>query len=207
MWVYIYQSWTEKELKNAYIGEVYEYSYDFRNKSSIILTNDWWTQQSWNIAFNSDGIYLTSSSQNLILSRNLGASLSSAKKIKITQYSKESSTWSTIVALSTWATISQANTWTWPIMDINGGYQQYDIYWSVTNATTISSGTYTQSLTLDLVNKTAVLSCTWKTDQTITITDTQITNILTNSEYLILYIWSGSWTWTVVWDISLTIEY
>ena len=42
MWVYIGTS----ELKNAYIGEVYEYSYDFRNKSSTILSNDGWTNAS-----------------------------------------------------------------------------------------------------------------------------------------------------------------
>lgn len=43
MWVYIYQSWTEKELKNAYIGE-YKYVFDFQNDWELWYT---WKNSSW----------------------------------------------------------------------------------------------------------------------------------------------------------------
>lgn len=44
MWVYIYQSWTEKELKNAYIGEYHEsFTYDFTT------SDEWWTPSSWTL--------------------------------------------------------------------------------------------------------------------------------------------------------------
>jgi hypothetical protein len=38
----------QHELKNDYIGEykVYEYSYDFRNKTTTQLANDGWTNVS-----------------------------------------------------------------------------------------------------------------------------------------------------------------
>ena len=44
MWVYLYQSWTEKELKNAYIGEYPEsFTYDFTT------SDEWWTPSSWTL--------------------------------------------------------------------------------------------------------------------------------------------------------------
>ena len=56
--------WTSGVLKNAYIGEVYEYSYDFRNKSSTILTNDWWSVWSWT-TIDSNGITSSSLRQSI----------------------------------------------------------------------------------------------------------------------------------------------
>jgi hypothetical protein len=38
--IYLHPSGVKKELKNDYIGEVYEYSYDFIGKTTTQLAND-----------------------------------------------------------------------------------------------------------------------------------------------------------------------
>jgi predicted membrane-bound spermidine synthase len=40
--IYLHPSGVKKELKNDYIGKVYEYSYDFRNKTTTQVQNDGW---------------------------------------------------------------------------------------------------------------------------------------------------------------------
>lgn len=64
MWVYIYQSWTEKELQNAYIGEYKTLIYDFQNDWSLNWTAQsiYWTPtlisgQWWTIGSSSSGTY------------------------------------------------------------------------------------------------------------------------------------------------------
>ena len=65
MGVYIYQSWVEKELKNAYIGEYheYEYTYDFTTWSTSDLQSKWWTVPTGSVV-NSSGYYNSSRNWN-----------------------------------------------------------------------------------------------------------------------------------------------
>ena len=85
-WTGTFSKWSdvntyrESSLKNAYIGEVYEYSYDFRNKSSTILTNDWWTVGA-NTTIDSNGIISSSYSSTTHL---IWKSIANAKKMVLT---------------------------------------------------------------------------------------------------------------------------
>ena len=194
---------TRGELKNAYIGEVYEYSYDFRNKSLSQVQNDWWTLQEWSgaVAFNANWVYLSSKSYNLRM-WNVKWPWTNANKIIMTMTATVW-TWSATFKLST---SDNADTNTTGInIDSNWNKQVLAIYWTSYTFSWLSSWTYTQKVVLDLLNKTYTLSCTWKTDNTWSITDAQIAWIKANSKTVWVYIWSGS-TGTVIRDISILVE-
>ena len=55
--------------KQVYPALPYQYSYDFRNKTTAQFTADGWTAYEWTPSFNADGIY--GSSWTLRNKRNL----------------------------------------------------------------------------------------------------------------------------------------
>ena len=71
----------EHSLKNAYIGGVYEYSYDFRNKSTSQITADGWIVVSWTPSTSSDWL---KSSDGAIVLYNIGNAMTNATKITLT---------------------------------------------------------------------------------------------------------------------------
>lgn len=195
--------WTSGVLKNDYIGEVYEYSYDFRNKTLSQVQNDWWTFQEWSgtVAFNSNWVYLRSTSYNLRM-RNVKGPWTNANKITMTMTATVW-TWSATFKLST---SNNADTNTTSInIDSNRNKQELIIYWNWYSFSWLSSWTYTQKVVLDLVNKTYTLSCTWKSDNTWSITDEQIAWIKANAKTVWVYIWKSS-TGTVIRDIKILVE-
>ena len=78
--IYLHPNGVKKELKNDYIGGVYEYSYDFRGKSSTILTNDGWTVGSW---YTFDANWIGSSNWSPV-TKAIPFSLENARKITFT---------------------------------------------------------------------------------------------------------------------------
>lgn len=164
------------ELKNAYIGEVYEYSYDFTKGSISDLTNQWWTWLS-NCSINTT-YWLTSSTSwdtPLLSQPKLTSVLSSAKKIKIAYTCYKWTTWNTTQRwfwfLSNWTND------VWIYWD--GSAIQLRLWWTLYVNTTSSQsvGTYNFSLDIDLTTKKAVYS--WITSWTYTITDSDIATIRT----------------------------
>ena len=189
----------EHELKNAYIGEVYEYSYDFRGKTSSNLTADGWTIVKGTPTLNTYWI----SGSDIRLTR--GIDVSNAKKITISIYGTLSSANSFAWGIAKSVTTSWSVGWTWSFMSSESNGRQINIYWTSTEFSWISAWTYTQTATFDLENKTWKLSTTWKTDQTWTLTDTDVANIKNQIAVIYVYTaWSGS-NWGLA-TYSITVE-
>lgn len=204
--VYLYQSWTEKILKNAYIGKVYEYSYDFRNKTSTQVTNDGWTAARWSINVNSTGLYYSSSLTEIRLNLSqLPTKLSNAKKITYYLLWKHGNSWTADLVYSTcyWAYPSASNI-TW-LYNSYGSYNRKQYWGTETNFTlTPTAWDIEYTYTLDLENKTWLVQyIQWSTSSSsLTLTDAQITNIKTNDYIRIVINWSNE----AVSKIELIIE-
>ena len=189
--VYLYQSWTEKELKNDYIWKVYEYEYDFRNKSSTQLTNDWWSVLTWTLETGSSWI-TSPTGKDVTLWHSVD--LSTAKKITI----DTSIVWNRDDAYSGrgmwfWVRLNWSN---YCIFRVYNNWWNYtgirtilDIWWTVYDWTSIGNiwtSSYTPKFIIDLENKTLTWKISWYNDATYTLTDAQITAIR-NMTYLSVY--------------------
>ena len=176
--VYLYQSWTEKELKNAYIGKVYEYSYDFRGKTTTNLTNDGWTYTN-TPSIDANWVYY--SSWACYLTHSL-VSFNNAKKITI---DAQFQVWlDTRWSVWLWTSISNWEN-NWFYADQTPSRQvQLNSATITDERTSIQSWTRTIHIEYDLVNKTYLY--TWFIEQSWTLTDTQIANIKTNNTLRII---------------------
>ena len=205
--VYLYQNNTEKVLKNIYIGEykAYEYSYDFRNKTTTQLTNDWWTIQSWSIWINSGWIYVSSAWNPIVLNTTPIVSLSEAKKVTITEVGTWSNAWASYIWFAT-------STWRWwsgwifagTTLDTNSGVYGWSCNSTVKTASWISWWTYTIKVTLDLESKTMWVSCTGKSDLTQALSDADV-SVFRSMPYVWFNIWWWSGTWTKIQSIKYEI--
>ena len=190
----------EHSLKNAYIGEYkgLEYSYDFRNKTLAQFTADGWTAYEWTPSFNADGIY--GSSWTLRNKITLPLNLSNAKKITIIENYKW--TWSSAWTRSWLAVVSDMSHW-------NGVYLQWtargidldSTFTQITNSASDATWTFTETLVLDLINKTYTAS--WHWSYTRTLTDAQIASI---KSVTWLYVMLYNSNYIRVSNISLTVE-
>ena len=189
------------ELKNAYIGGYYEYSYDFRNSSTSQITSDGWSYSAWATpSFWTYGVY----GNPARLSYDISAYISNAKKITISFNAKTSSSswWWVRLAKTVTSSTREGLTWPW----YNGASDTYiDIYSNGHTFSSISAGTYNFKWIIDLENKTWRLSITWKSDQTWTLTDTEVSNIINNTTKLFVYDSWPSSDWII--DMYLTIDY
>lgn len=181
----------EHELKNAYIGEVYEYSYDFRNKSSTILTNDWWTVGSWT-TIDSNGITSSGYSSTTHL---IWHSITNAKKLIMTCWLYNADTMN--CSYNLWATKSSAGT------HYAGFYAEgYSSDFSAITLDGANVQTFTRkpswksewTYTIDFENLTYNLVYTWITKNW-TMTQTQANNVRNNNTAI--RVAGKYWTWRI----------
>ena len=203
MGVYLYPSGTETELKNAYIGGVYEYSYDFVGKTISQIANDWWQWTSW-WTNTSDGIYRNSWGNPMYISLAwMHTALATATKVtmKIWVYVTKW-TWTRDVACRVWDSW-KANAYFW----VYFGWQNTDNNFAGTSGWTTYSYTWATVFTLiyDLVNKTLSISSTDGnsiTPNTYSLTDSYIASVVNGER---IYI-QQNWTYSKMKSVSLTIE-
>ena len=202
-WTWIFTKWAnvdgsyEHELKNAYIGGYYEYSYDFRNKSTSQITADGWTYDNAP-SFNSDGMYYNNwpSRNTKILNYNI----SSAKKITLKANFKI--TWSTYALGVVLIKVSDVTYNTGMYID-GSPVQQVQISGSVVTQywTSKSSWTYTETMEFDFENKTYTFSGLFASSWSLT--DSQISWIK-NTDWLRVNIWRQ---YMFCSGVGLTINY
>ena len=178
MGVYLYPSGTETELKNAYIGEYheYEYSYDFRNKSTTNLTNDWWLDVS---SLTTWSTWITANSWTPVKCNPswLATAMSNASKLILELHASITST----SICSTWAILCE---------DVNISKQCWIYFDENTFVVTVNSQkayetTYSKSTgdktliwVFDFVSKTYSGSYTWgNVTFSWTLTDAQIATV------------------------------
>ena len=199
MGVYLYPSGTETELKNAYIGRVYEYEYDFRGKTISQIVSDWWATAQWTPQITSNWYASTSSSR----ARSIFTlpSLSTAKKI--TFYTNIIFTSSTGAADCIRLSTTSLTNMTWYYMDNAWGVQA-QIGWSIISQTGISwAWAYKMTVELDFQNSTYKYTLTWHSDITGTLTSEQISNI---KSCTVAEVMSDGNTWAVT-DFHIIVEY
>lgn len=182
-------------------NNVYEYSYDFRNKSSTILTNDGWTTVKGTPSFSGYGVRWVDTR----LTRDL-PSLTNAKKIIF--YCSGTVVDGNIACRVANSVTSSSSVWVSGVsLEVGNNQRQVRIYDTNTNYSGLSTWTYTSSLVFDLANKTFTLTTSWLTTQTWTITDTQISNIRANTKKIYIFVDSQgsntSWGLATMW---ITIE-
>lgn len=201
MWVYLYPSGTETELKNAYIGGVYEYTYDFRNKSTSQITADGWSYSAWSTpSFSSYGIRGDTSR----VTRDL--SLTNAQKITVRGYTTIASSNSFAIYIAKTVTSSLRDGISWAYLSTEDNKSRMAIYGTSHDYSWFSSWNYDFERIIDFSTKTWTLAISWKTTQTWTLTDTEVANIRNNTTKLFVYTYStNSSTWLAT--VKLTIEY
>ena len=196
---------TPVELQNDYIGEVYEYSYDFRGKTKSQVTADWWQAWSWDTWTScwSNWLYQSSHSWGGRLIRQFNTNMANAKRIVSTAKFSMQGTYDW---MSRWiaTSFSRANS-TNIYLIYWGTYSNMQIAWvSNSIAPSISSWTYKYQYIVDLENKTATLTfLTWTSfSKTVSITDSQINTIRNNDVYWLILVDTNCYLQTV----SITIE-
>lgn len=203
MWIFIWDNAPSKifvgdsEVSKVFVWDTkvrpnyYEYSYDFRNKSSTILTNDGWDifYNPSQLNFNSYWIIPTTTNTSVMLKIVKSWICSNAKKATF------SVTWTLIAAewyrlsLYNVATSSTRSWVSWPFF--NSTTTQTTIYSSNVSTAETNSWQITMTTVFDLEN------WTWSTTQTDgysnswTLTATQISNIKNNSNWFYVSTWSS----------------
>ena len=177
---------------------IFEYSYDFRNKSVATLQADWYS-------FTNTGVVSFDSNGMRMSSRNYAGvqlqSLSDAKKITLnyTQIVSNSNHDCSIWLSSNKDTTNLTN-FTWIYTYASG---IHCIRWWTETANNASvSWTYNVNIELDLVNKTSVFKFGSYT-YNYTLSDTDISNIRSDL-YFSVILWKNN---VYIKDISITVEY
>ena len=180
---------TEKQVR----PKVYEYSYDFRNKSSTILTNDWWTVGA-NTTIDSNGI--TSSSYSST-THEIWHSITNAKKLTLTCWLYNANGTNS----GYWLRATKSSVGTHYISNYIGGYNEWrfviQLDWAETQVLTQQTFPSWQSewtYTLDFENLTYKVVYNWVTTNW-TMTQTQADNVRNNNTAIRLA--SQYWTWRI----------
>jgi len=201
---------TMAELKNAYIGEVYEYSYDFRGKSISTIKNDWWNFILWESSASSTSDWLywgTTLDKGTILKREtLSTILPTSNKVIMTLLAKTDYA-NVSTRLYRLATSSQRIDITWTSYqvpssrDSSSDYIQWHIYGTATNQS-ITRSNYankwvTTTCTIDFTNKQMIITDSVWFSKTIALTDTQVNNIKNNSIWHLIWLWAYAYIWSI----------
>lgn len=183
---------TSGELKNAYIGEVYEYSYDFRGKSSTNLTNDGWSVGA-NTTIDSNGI--TSSSYSST-THEIWHSITNAKRLTLTCWLYDANA----MNCSYWLRATKSSVWTHRVSSYLEWYNSWQSNIAI-DGTNVQLFSFTEPswqsewvLTLDFEN----LTYKWEYAGVIkswTMTQTQADNVRNNNTAIRLA--AQYWTWRI----------
>lgn len=198
-WVTQWTTTDNRELKNAYIGEVYEYSYDFRNKTLASVLSDWWTVSEWSFDSSFWSNWLHWGTSWNVLTKNTNEKLSNTSIIDIETNVNITSTtyWQTNV----WLIMGGTNEIFLSIY-YNGSQDWYRLgidwtnYWQYVSH---SAWNVKMICKIDLWNKTYNATI-WSTNITWSLSSTQVNNLI-NKTLSIKCVAKDEY----VWDVKLTI--
>lgn len=204
MWVYIYQNNSELAMQNAYIGEVYEYSYTFKWKTAAQIWNEW-TTQVWQIY--TDSNWATGANGvEMVITKNI-PSISEARKIiiKYTSVINVNTRWACTIWITRWTwwgtgsawwevEWSQYN-WLWVIF-----YDWAEYHWNIVWYASV--WTYNPTIIIDLENKSITQEISWYNNSVFTLTDSQISTL---RQFYQLSVYTSQNSSTIS-DISIIIE-
>lgn len=176
MGVYLYPSGTETELKNAYIGEVIEYEWDFTDWTNTIasLQSQWWNFNGKTVSVSSSWFY---HDDGRILFSPF--SLSDVKKVVcewIFQFNTSQSNWNIWYGSLSWASY-QASGNTIPSYYSNKWYSVSLLWTTYIEDVSFGTGTYHSTVTIDLENWILSNYLEWYWTKSTTITSSQISTL------------------------------
>lgn len=190
---------------------VWKFEYDFRWKTVAQMQSDWFEIFRWStsqLSFNSYWIYVNNSTEPSPMWRytnsNLISRIRNANKITLTMICLPYSWWSIwyrlyrIADYNTRADI----TWIYSATDL----RQTHIYWTWYNDNISSNWSRTMKCEIDFVAKTLTTSDTLWYSRTWNLSDTQITNIKWNSNWIYNNMSYSSWTSTWLQSIKIEIK-
>jgi hypothetical protein len=140
--------WTSGVLKNAYIGKVFEYSYDFRNKTINQIKADGWTffYNAGNATVNSYWLTVNTNVDIMAKIENLSWKLANVKKITLSLSWTNPNSHAIRFSLYSEATSSTRQWVTWP--RIAWASLQTMIYWATTTTENLSLTSYHTATTV-----------------------------------------------------------
>jgi hypothetical protein len=181
----------EHPLKNAYIGGYYEYSYDFRNKTTSQVQTDWWTIGSW-VSFDSNWAYSSTWSST---TKAIPFSIENAKKIILTAWLYNANNMNCSCGMQNTAS-SGTNGCSIYLEGYSSSYSQYSLNGVTTNFT-ISEPSWQSywTYTLDFENLTYSIVYWTVYTKSWTMTQAQANAIKSNNKYLRFAV--QHWTWRI----------
>ncbi len=194
------------KVKRIFVGTnqvypVWRYSYDFRNKSTSQITTDGWSYSAWDTpSFSSYGVR----GNSVRITKDL--SLTNAKRMTLSGYGTLANT---AFAVYAWKTVTSSlrEGLSWPYLSAGSNLWRLAIYDDSTHSFSgISAWSYNFEWVFDFENKTWELSVTWKTTQSWTLTDTEVSNIRNNVTKLFVFV-SGTNSSSWLATMSIKIEY
>ena len=190
------------ELKNAYIGEVYEYSYDFRGKTTSQIQADGFTNWTWTPQFSSNWIYNSSSTTLRI--KKWWINLTNARKLtmKLNGYFWAGSYAFRVAKITS---SNQVSNYSWMYFAVSNNQRQLEANSWGYLVSWLSAWSYTATAEFDFINKTSKLVTSWYSDITYTLTDAEISDIRANTDNIFLYL-SNNNSSSYISDINITIE-
>lgn len=218
-WSWTFSKWpdvnyVEYELKNAYIGEVKEYSYDFRNKSVSYVQDAWWTiSNTSTLDFWANWVKATNNN-NCTWTKSIDYSKAKTIEIEATVYLE---TWDKRWAIISWPCLTTSwdnnfalwriwsSTYINRIIDNIGNYQWSG--WEDYYSWTPSDWSQTLKIVFDLSAKTmtSYRILNWNSISKVSnLSDTQVSNIRACPYWRVEF---DAWTWwAYLSDLSIIIE-
>ena len=197
------------ELKNAYIGEVYEYSYDFRNKTESQIINDGWTKAWGSLTTWSSWI---SSPSGYDFTLTYPIDLSSANKITLNadaSYNRNYGGYAVVFGVQESVSDYRSNNIAMFYCASSTGYNWTNVRlaqsWNIigwTNIGDIWTWAKSPTIEIDLQNKTITWKIAWFNNSTLSLSDAQV-SLIRSLGALFVYTTQNTF---YIQTISVTIE-
>ena len=192
-------------------NNTYEYSYDFRNKTTSLMEADGWTfiLNKSSAVFNSNWLNGSSIDVSVMAKiENLSTIMPNAKKVTLSMNGNLTNKISTRLSLYNVATSSTRSWVTWPRASNSESKIQTSIYWTNTTSSATVSWVITVTTILDLENWTWTTTSSAGYSNNGTLSSSDINNIKNNSIWFYVSSWwttGGSNAWGLS-SINLQIE-
>lgn len=193
---------------------LYKYEYDFRNKTISQLESDGWVflKDKSVASITSDWLFAWNNNDNTVIIKKdwLQSMIQSANKITI-KFKWKTTFWQLSSRIMVTATSSSRTNPTWWYIQLASSIGAWDsvyryIYWTSSYQTITKSSydniMFTQTCIIDFVNKTLSITDDIWFSKTVSLTDTQISNIKNNSTCLMPAVW---W-YATMQSTSITME-
>lgn len=161
---------------------IFTYSYDFTTWSVADLQSKWWTVPAWSTV-NSNWYYNSSRNRNFMTLSSADLSTAASSAVKLVMSYTWTATWNHQRSLNITTTWTETTFFYWDWIAHTWWNQAGFVWVSMFSESTAywTNWTYTNTMTVDLTNKTWEIEMTDHATLTWTLTDSQITTFRTSN--------------------------